>query len=180
MELFGRVLRRALVRLIGGALRRRGLIGVAFAVAAAAITLSAVNLVSLPFASSSSSSSARDRIGDENANYQASDNEPNATASYARGMLTGDARLVWNAYSERAARDLQGRGINLDVTQRQLDESRQNGNTIQQVQYVAGYPIPQGSMHFYVVTRAGRARGDVAYVPYVFTLDARGKIDRID
>ena len=175
MDLFGRVLRRAVFRLARGAVRRRGLLAATFVIVAAVIAISTLNLVSIPLLSSHARGS-----GDTGPAYQASESEPNAISSYIRGLQTGDARLVWDAYSDRAARDLQQRGVNIDATQRQLDQSRQNGNIIQQVQYVGNYPIPNGSMHFYVIARAGRSRGDVAYVPYVFTLDSAGKIERID
>ena len=174
MNVFGRVLRRGLVRLARGAVQRRGLLAVAFVLLAGGIAVSTFNLASLPFSGSRAGPST------DGVAYQPSDSEPNATAAYIRGLQVGDARLVWDAYSERAARDLQRRGVNVDATQRQLDESRQSGSQIQQVQYVGAYPIPNGSMHFYVIARAGRSRGDVAYVPYVFTLDSAGKIERID
>ena len=176
MSIFGRVLRRAVFRIARNAIRRRGLIAAAFVVVAGVIAVSTFNLVSFPSFSRGRTSTS---VG-EVASYQASETEPNATAAYIRGLQTGDAKLVWDAYSDRAARDLQRRGVNIDETQRQLDQTRQNGNLIQGVNYVGAYPIPNGSMHFYVISRAGRTRGDVAYVPYVFTLDATGKIERID
>ncbi len=174
MGVFGRVLRRATFRLVRGAVQRRRLIGLGLVLLVGATAATAFNLVSGP------QSPSRARSTDDTPRYQASDNEPNATSAYLRGMQNGDARLVWTAYSDRAARDLQRRGLNVDETQRQLDQSLQNGSVIQQVQYVGAHPIPNGSMHFYVIARAGRTRGDVAYVPYVFTLDSQGKIERID
>jgi hypothetical protein len=74
------------------------------------------------------------------------------------------------------------------------------------VAYVGGHPIPTGSMEFYMVTQAGpcptnrggsqvrapdhtrllvsaldqTCRGAEVYVPYVFTLDDKGKIDRVE
>jgi hypothetical protein len=35
-------------------------------------------------------------------------------------------------------------------------------------------------MAFYVVAQSSGARGGVAYVPYTFTLDATGKIDKVE
>jgi hypothetical protein len=175
MSVFGRVLRRAAVRITRGTIRRRGLFVVVFALIAGAIAISSFNVLQIPGGSSS-----RGRGGEDVVSYQASESEPPSTSSYIRGLQTGDARLVWTAYSERAARDLTRRGVTQDETQKQLDQSRQNGSAIQGVQYVGAHPIPNGSMHFYVISRAGRTRGDVAYVPYVFTLDSTGKIERID
>lgn len=173
MSVFGSVLRRLVFRLARGAVQRRRRLAVVFGLVAGAIALSSFNLIPTP-------GSMTGRGGENVISYQGADNEPNATAGYIRGLQTADARLVWQAYSERAARDLQRRGVNFDETQRQLEQSRQNGNIIQGVQYVGAHPIPNGSMHFYVIARAGRERGNVAYVPYVFTLDSQGKIERID
>jgi hypothetical protein len=181
MSIFGRVLHRATLRLARGVVQHRGRLLIIFALIAGVIAVSSFNLfpVSGP---SLSGQSVRGRGGEDVATttYQGTDSEPPSTASYIRGLQTGDARLVWNAYSDRAARDLQRRGVTPDETQKQLDQSRQNGSAIQGVQYVGAHPIPNGSMHFYVISRGGRTRGDVAYVPYVFTLDSAGKIERID
>jgi hypothetical protein len=133
--------------------------------------------------------------------------EPAATASFLRGQQTFDAHLIWESYSDRVLQSLEDRGVTVDDTQRQLDRLRQAGNPIQDVAYVGGHPIPTGSMEFYVVTRSGpcvtpdrsgsqvrapdgthllvsaldqTCRGDPVYVPYVFTLDNSGKIDRVE
>jgi len=104
---------------------------------------------------------------------------PVAPANYILGLLTNDAGLLWDSYSDRSRSDLERRGVAREETQRHLDVSRQIGNAIQGAEYVGGYALPNGSMEFYVVLRSGRD-GAIAYVPYVFTLDAEGKIDRID
>lgn len=108
------------------------------------------------------------------------DSEPTATAMYLKGQEAYDAHLVWDAYSERAIREAQRRGLTVDDTQRQLDRARQAGNRIEQVNYVGGYPIPNGSMHFYVILRSDGARREATPIPYVFTLDASGKIDYVE
>jgi hypothetical protein len=105
---------------------------------------------------------------------------PEAPNSYIRGLAIGDAELIWAAYSDRARRDLERRGVTRDETQRQLDQSiRSGGARILRVHYVGAHSIPNGSMHFYVIVRSGR-EGEEASIPYVFTLDAAGKIERID
>lgn len=120
--------------------------------------------------------------------------EPSATASYLRGQQTYDAKLVWEAYSDRVVQDLQERGDSVERTQRWLERLRDMGIRIGPVQYIGGTPVPGGSMQFYVVGRTSRApedpgarfvgagfeQSDVTYVPYVFTLDAKGKIDRVE
>ncbi len=178
MSMYGRVLRRAVFRVVRGAIQRRRLVLAAFVIAAGAIVVTTFNLVSLPGAPTRSRAPS-----DSAAAYQGSggESEPTATASYIRGQQVGDARMVWDAYSDRVKRTLQSRGGGLEATQRQLEESRQNGGEIRQVRYVGTTPIPNGrSMHFYVLERVGQTRGDVAYIPYVFTLDPQGKIDRIE
>jgi hypothetical protein len=152
--------------------RRRRPIAFLVVVCGGLALLSAFNL--LPFDILGGSSSTGQ------ASYQPADGEPASTSSYIRGLQSADARLVWNAYSDRASRDLQRAGGSLEDTQRQLDRAREVGNLIEQVQYVGAYPIPNGSMHFYVVARAARTQREVAYRPYVFTLDASGKIERVD
>ena len=125
--------------------------------------------------------------------------EPSATAAYLRGQQMYDAKLVWEAYSDRVVQDLQERGDSVERTQQWLDRLRDMGIRIEQVQYVGGTPVPGGSMQFYLVARTSRAQedprarfvrvgferagleqSDVTYVPYVFTLDAKGKIDRVE
>jgi hypothetical protein len=133
--------------------------------------------------------------------------EPAATAQFLRGQQTFDARLIWESYSDRVVQALEDRGASVDETQRQLERLRQAGSPIQGVEYVGGHPIPRGSMEFYVVTRSGpcvaperdgsqvrapedgrllissldqTCRGETVYVPYVFTLDDKGKIDRVE
>ena len=129
--------------------------------------------------SGSSGSSSSDNSA-ASGTYQRSSGEPEATYNYIRGQQIYDAKLIWNAYSDRAVQSLQSQGATVDVLQRQLDRSKQQGAQIQKAQYVGSYPIPNGSMHFYVITRTGRTRGDVTYVPYVFTLDSGGKIDNVE
>jgi hypothetical protein len=131
--------------------------------------------------------------------------EPPATANFLRGQQTFDAHLIWESYSDRVVQALEDRGATVDDTQRQLDRLRQSGSPIQHVEYVGGHPLPTGSMEFYVVTRSGpcstgggsqvlaprsgprliadqqqTCQGAPVYVPYVFTLDDKGKIDRVE
>lgn len=163
---------RAAARMVAGVIRRARLVGFLVVAGGGLVLASSLNL--LPF----------DIFGTpapSGETYRQLDGEPSATASYIRGMQNGDARLVWGSYSDRATRDLQRRGVGLEETQRQLDRAREGGTRIQQVQYVGAYPIPNGSMHFYVVARGGgRTQRDLAYAPYVFTLDASGKIEKVE
>ncbi|MPZ13630.1 MAG: hypothetical protein GEU73_04270 [Chloroflexi bacterium] len=172
MSILTRFLRRMVVRAAREAVRNRGLVAILVVALAGLLAVSTLNVLGLPSTDGSSPS-----VG----SYQATAlSEPSATASYIRGHQTFDATLIWQAYSDRVVRDLQQRGASVDDFQVELEQARQQGNRVEQAQYVGGYSIPSGSMHFYVVVQAGQSRGQIAYVPYVFTLDAGGKIERVE
>jgi hypothetical protein len=176
VNIIARVARRIVVRLGLGIARRRRLIAVAVIALAAVIAVNALN-VSPPWAGR--------QLAVQSAGHRtASADEPLSTANYLRGQQSFDARLIWESYSDRVVQDLARRGNSLEDTQRQLDRAREVGRRIEQAQYIGGYPIPNGSMHFYLVMQtgpgSGSGRGDVTYVPYVFTLDAQGKIERVE
>ncbi|HZT06668.1 MAG TPA: hypothetical protein VFC51_06530 [Chloroflexota bacterium] len=171
MTIVVRVLRRIAARTVRGSARRGRIIALALFVIAGIIALSSFDLwpslsLSVPSTGSSSAPVAQ--------------NEPSSTAAYLRGQQTYDAKLVWQAYSDRVIQDLQQRGVSQDETQRQLDRVREIGSRIDRVQYIGGYPIPSGSMQFYVVARTNPSSSDATYIPYVFTLDTKGKIDRVE
>jgi hypothetical protein len=172
MELAGRVIRRTGVRLVRAGAQRARLAAILVILIGGYAIAATMEWVPAP----ASLLPSTDRVG-----YQATaDGEPTTTASYLRGQQLYDARLVWDAYSERSMLEIQRQGGSVEQYQRQLDRAKEAGNRIDQIHYVGNYPVPNGSMHFYVVARTGRARGDIAYVPYVFTLDASGKIDKIE
>ena len=177
MNIITRVARRMVVRSAAGIARHARLTAVLFVALAGIIAASALN-VSLPSPSSSASSTG--------GTYKpTSQDEPSTTAAYLRGQQSYDAKLIWDAYSDRVIRDLERRGNSLEDTQRQLDRAKEVGRRIEQAQYIGGYPIPNGSMHVYIVLQAparsaSSQRGDVAYIPYVFTLDSDGKIERVE
>ncbi len=176
MNIIARVARRIAVRMATRAGRHARLTAILLVALAGIIAASALNL-SLP-------GITRDSQGPSVAYHATSQDEPAATAAYLRGQQSYDAKLIWDSYSDRVIRDLERRGNSLDDTQRQLDRAKELGRRIEQAQYIGGYPIPNGSMHFYVVMqtspRSATTRGDVAYVPYTFTLDASGKIERVE
>jgi hypothetical protein len=177
VNIIARVARRILVRTAANIARHARLTILLFVALAGIIAASALN-VSLPAAGTSPSGAG--------GTYRAtSQDEPSATAEYLRGQQSYDAKLIWESYSDRVIRDLERRGNSLEDTQRQLDRAKEVGRRIEQAQYIGGHPIPNGSMHMYVVLQAparaaGSERGDVAYVPYVFTLDSQGKIERVE
>jgi hypothetical protein len=173
MNILGRVARRIVFRAARGIYRRRGFIALGAVLVASALVASSFNL-GLPDLFSAPQ-------GDGGGSYSgSSESEPQATLSYIRGQQVYDARLVWDAYSERMRRAYQQRGAGIDDVQRQLEASKQRGPKIEQAQYIGSYPIPSGKMAFYVIAQSSGGRGSVSYVPYTFTLDASGKIDRVE
>lgn len=170
MTVAGRVVRRMAVRLIGGVARRARFAAVIAVLGGGYLVASALDVVPSP---------ARLLPNLDAAGYQASGDEPVSTANYFRAQQTYDAKLMWGSYSERSTLELQRKGRSVEVDQVQLDQAKRLGTRIDQVHYIGAYPIPNGSMHFYVVAQTGRARGDVVYTPYAFTLDPSGKIEGI-
>ena len=167
MSIFLRILRRATVRTGLAIARRRWVILGSVVVVAALIAGFALDLISLPAPNSGAGSSvAEARVP----------GEPEATAMFFQGHKTFDARLVWNAYSEAYNRARERQGIDLDQMQRQLEEVRRRGERIESAQFVASYPVQNGKMAFYAVTKVGVQRGDVETLPYAFMLDGDGKI----
>ncbi|MSQ23663.1 MAG: hypothetical protein EXR58_03795 [Chloroflexi bacterium] len=170
MSVISRILRRVLLRLVRLSIRRRRVLLVG--------TLAVVGLVIAgTFGLGSRFGLALPNPGDLRPR---ADGEPSATAQYLKGQEVYDAHMVWDSYSERVLREAQQRGLSLDDTQRQLDRARQVGTKIEQIDYIGGYPIPNGSMHFYVVFRSDPSRREAVPVPYVFTLDGSGKIDAVE
>src|SRR5262245_7288442 len=173
MMIFGRVMRRIVVRAARGVYRRRGFIALAAVLVAAYVVMTSFN-IGLPDLPSFGA-------GEQVASYQGSGGEePAATVSFIKGQQVYDARLVWDAFSDRMRRSYQQRGSGIEDIQRQLESSRQRGPHIEQAQYIGSYPIPSGKMAFYVIAQSSGVRGNVSYVPYTFTLDASGKIDRVE
>ena len=107
--------------------------------------------------------------------------EPSATESYLKGNETYNAELMWSALSEEALARYRSRGGSLQALQNQMEQAKQAGAQLEQIQYIGGQSLPDGtSMHFYtVLTRGPQSRSEAEYVPYVFTLDRAGKISRV-
>jgi hypothetical protein len=104
--------------------------------------------------------------------------EPPATERFMRGMAAYDANLAWDALSDEARSRFESRGAGRDAIQAQLEQARQAGARYEQITYVGGQAFPNGtSMHFYTVVQLGPlSGGEPHYVPYIFTVDASGKI----
>ena|SRR5712691_1268390 len=106
---------------------------------------------------------------------------PQSTDNYLKGNQTYNAELMWNSMSDEALERFRTRGGTQQDMQRQLEMARSSGTKVEQVNYIGGQGLPDGtSLQFYVVsTRGPGTRPDPEYVTYIFTLDRSGKITKI-
>ena len=106
---------------------------------------------------------------------------PDATENFLKGYQTSNGELVWNSYSQEIQDRFRNQGRTKYDIQRQLENSAAQGAKYEQLNYVGGQNLPDGtSMQFYVVgIRTAQRSNDVNFVPYVFYLNRVGKIERI-
>jgi hypothetical protein len=105
---------------------------------------------------------------------------PNATEDYMRGNQNYDASLMWSSLSSDAQSHLRDQGGSPEDLQRQMDSAKQRGMKLEEVSYVGGKALPDGtSMQFYLVGIRQQPRSDLDYQPYMFTLDRDGKIAKV-
>jgi hypothetical protein len=105
---------------------------------------------------------------------------PNATEDYMRGNQNYDASLMWSSLSGDAQSRLRDQGGSPEDLQRQMDTAKQRGMKLEQVSYIGGKALPDGSsMQFYLVGIRQQPRSDLDYQPYMFTLDRDGKIAKV-
>jgi hypothetical protein len=104
---------------------------------------------------------------------------PTSTEDYLRGNRDYNADLVWASLSDDAQNRLRTQGGSLEGLQQQMETARQRGVKLEEVSYVGGKSLPDGtSMQFYLVGIRQQAR-DIDYQPYMFTLDRDGKIAKV-
>ena len=105
---------------------------------------------------------------------------PPATESYLRGNRDYNADLVWNSLNNDAQTRLSAGGGSLDDLRQQMDSAKQKGVRLEETAYIGGKSLPDGtSMQFYLVGIRQPTRSDIDYQPYMFTLDASGKIAKV-
>ena len=107
---------------------------------------------------------------------------PDSTERFLKGNQTFSSDLICNSLSDETLDRQRARGTACrDVYQQQLELAKEKGAKLEQINYVGGQPLPDGtSLQFYVVaTRGPISRSDLDYVTYIFTLDQAGKISRI-
>ena len=105
---------------------------------------------------------------------------PTATEEYLRGNRDYNADLVWSSLSNDAQNRVRNQGGSLEGLQQQMEAARQQGIHVEDVSYVGGKSLPDGSsMQFYLVGVRQQSRSDLDYQPYMFTLDRDGKIAKV-
>jgi hypothetical protein len=105
---------------------------------------------------------------------------PAATEDYLRGNRDYNADLVWSSLNGDAQSRLRDRGGSIEALQQQMEAARQQGIKLEEISYVGGKPLPDGtSMQFYLVGIRQQAKSDLDYQPYMFTLDRDGKIAKV-
>jgi hypothetical protein len=106
--------------------------------------------------------------------------EPSATGEYLRGNRDYNAQQMWASLNTEAQQRLQNQGGSQEVLQRQMETARQSGVKLEEISYVGGKVLPDGtSVQFYLVGVRPQPRADLDYQPYMFTLDRDGKIARV-
>ncbi|MFI5269268.1 MAG: hypothetical protein ACHQ7M_17980 [Chloroflexota bacterium] len=129
------------------------------------------------------SSGVRLRLGASGGGSAASDTLPPspATEDFIKGQTTFNAALMWQSFSGDLQQQLSQRGTNQQSLQRQLDQRKQAGSKIDQVQYVGGVQAPDGTRLFmYVLTIEAPNQQGVAENHYVLTVDQTDKIIKVE
>jgi hypothetical protein len=105
---------------------------------------------------------------------------PIATEDFLRGNRDFNADLMWSSLNTDAQARMKDQGGSLEDLQRQMDSARQSGMKLEEISYIGSKLLPDGtSTQFYLVGIRQRARTDIDYQPYMFTLDRDGKIAKV-
>ncbi len=103
-----------------------------------------------------------------------------AAEDFIKGQATFNASLMWQSFSDDFKQRLTQRGTNQQSLQRQLDQRKQSGAKIDQVQYAGGVKTAEGSRIFmYVLTMQAPDQG-MAETHYVLTVDQTDKIVNVE
>lgn len=164
--MFGRIIKRLLHRLVRGLIRARLLVVLLLGVLLVAGAIGGFQAAQAPGFSLAVPGAKR---------------APDSTENFLKGNQTYNAELVLNSLSDEAAERYRARVGGLQEMQRALDQARERGSKLEQIDYVGGHALPDGtSLQFYVVaTRGAVARPELEYVTYTFTLDRSGKILKV-
>ena len=101
-----------------------------------------------------------------------------AVQQYIQGMVGFNAHLMWQSLSQTAIQSMTSQGGSEEALQQKLDQARQLGAAYDDVTYVGGYPMKDGTEYFfYVVSRRGFSAPNAADQEFfVFTVGTDGKI----
>ncbi len=106
--------------------------------------------------------------------------EPEATEEFLRGNRDYNAELIWKSFSDDAKAQLQNNGGSLQTLEQQMQSAKQRGVAFEEISYIGGKDLQDGtSKEFYLVGIRPQAKGEIEYVPFMFTLDRDGKIARV-
>lgn len=123
-------------------------------------------------------------VGISGSSAAASDSLPRSPAAedFIKGQITFNAALMWQSFSGDLQQQLSQHGTNQQSLQRQLDQRKQAGSKIDQVQYVGGVPEADGSRVFvYVLSVASPgSQGPPQPQHYVLTVDQSDKIIKVE
>lgn len=105
---------------------------------------------------------------------------PPSTEDYLKGNRDYNAQLMWASLNGDAQTRLRDLGGSPEDLQLQMDSAKQHGVRLEEVSYIGGKALPDGSsMQFYLIGVRQQARSDIDYQPYMFTLDRDGKIAKV-
>jgi hypothetical protein len=101
-----------------------------------------------------------------------------AVQQYIQGMVAFNAHQMWQSLSPSAVQSMTSQGGSEEALQQKLDQAKQQGAAYDDVTYVGGYPLKDGTEYFfYVVSRRGFSAPNAADQEFfVFTVGPDGKI----
>jgi hypothetical protein len=104
-----------------------------------------------------------------------------AAEDFIKGQMTFNAALMWSSFSDDLKRQLSQRGTNQQSLQRQLDQRKQSGSKVDQVQYVGGVQAPDGTrLYMYSLIIDAPNQQGAAENHYVLTVDQNDKIIKVE
>jgi hypothetical protein len=128
-------------------------------------------------------SGTRIRVGPSNGGISENSTLPPSPAAedFIKGQMTFNAALMWQSFSDDLKKQLTQRGTNQQSLQRQLDQRKQQGSKVDQVQYVGGVQAPDGTrLYMYSLVIDAPNQQGAAENHYVLTVDQNDKIIKVE
>lgn len=126
---------------------------------------------------------SRVRVGPGNGSIAENSSLPPSPAAedFIKGQMTFNAGLMWQSFSDSLKQQLSQRGTTQQSLQRQLDQRKQSGSKVDQVQYVGGVQAPDGTrLYMYSLTIDAPNQQGAAENHYVLTVDQTDKIVKVE